>query len=155
MGARWLGKADDLPAFAPACKEPIVVRMRALLLATCLATAGLALAACGLPAPTGDSGIEGQVTIGPTCPVERVDQPCPDKPFQAEVTVESAANGREVLRFTSGTDGRFRVALAPGTYRLVPRSPQGGALPRAEPLDVTVPQGQYVTADIRFDSGIR
>jgi len=132
-----------------------MVRMRVLLLAICFAAAGLVPAACGAPAATGDSGIEGQVTIGPMCPVERVDQPCPDKPFQAEVTVESAANGREMLRFTSGADGRFRVALAPGTYRLVPRSPQGGALPRAEPLEVSVPQGQYETVDIRFDSGIR
>src|SRR5205814_1656827 len=31
------------------------------------------------PAP---SGVEGRVTAGPTCPVQRADQPCPDKPVE-------------------------------------------------------------------------
>ena len=69
--------------------------------------------------------------------------------------VEEAQTGRRVNQFTSGPDGRFSVALAPGNYRLVPLSPQGAILPRAEPLEVTVPPNQFVEVTIQYDSGIR
>ena len=51
----------------------------------------LLLAACNTPdqnsnqqvGTTGKSGIEGTVTIGPTCPVQRLDDPsCDDRPYQ-------------------------------------------------------------------------
>lgn len=97
-------------------------------------------------------GIEGQAVAGPTCPVERIDRPCPDRPYQATVTVSDRA-GRFVTRFQTDADGRFRVPLAPGTYRLEPESP--GILPRAAELTVTVREGQFTTVLIKYDTGIR
>ncbi len=100
------------------------------------------------------SGIEGAVTIGPICPVERQDTPCPDEPFQATIVVE-AENGDEVARTESGEDGRFRVELAPGAYTLVPQSPNPGAPPQAAEQQVEVRAGAFASVTIEYDSGIR
>jgi len=104
------------------------------------------------PAPQGASGIEGQTLIGPTCPVERLDSPCPDKPYQATLVVLNQS-GTEVKRFDTNADGLFRVELPPGTYTLAPQSP--GRLPRAGQQAVQVTSGQFTSITITYDSGIR
>jgi len=43
-----------------------------------------------------DSGIAGQVFIGPMCPVVQVGQECPDQPYQAVETVNSPKGERIV-----------------------------------------------------------
>src|SRR5438270_5552691 len=84
-------------------------------------------AGCGLMPSVignGDSGIQGTVTAGPTCPVES-NPPipgCEDRPLAATVIVRSPATGAELTRFTSADDGTFRVSLIPGTYVLDPQS---------------------------------
>jgi hypothetical protein len=108
------------------------------------------------PPPTSSaSGIMGLVQIGPNCPVEQSERPCPAKPFAATIAVTLAADGRQVLTVRSGQDGKFQVELVPATYRLVPRLPNPGAPPYAEPQMVTVEQGKYVSIVIKYDSGIR
>lgn len=97
------------------------------------------------------SGIEGVAMMGPTCPVERADQPCPDKPFQVTLAVFSGS--REVARFQTGTDGRFRVDLPPGVYTVKPAV--NAVLPRGASQEVTVVKGQYAVVKMTFDSGIR
>ncbi len=98
------------------------------------------------------SGIEGQATIGPTCPVQHQDSPCPDQPYQASIRV-LGANRELVLEFQTDTQGFFRVELEPGTYTLVPLSP--GVYPRAPEQVVTVVEGQFTEVLIQYDSGIR
>lgn len=107
-----------------------------------------------LPAttPQGISGIEGQALIGPTCPVVRIDSPCPDKPYQTTLVVRNQS-GAEVKRFDTDVEGRFRVELPPGTYTLVPQSP--GKLPRVGELIMQVTSGQFTPITITYDSGIR
>jgi len=109
----------------------------------------------GLPqVPTGSSGIEGAVTFGPITPVCRIDIPC-DRAQAASVTVRDAT-GRTVLVFNTDADGHFHVALAPGAYTLIPASlVPGTVFPRSIPSTVTVPANGYVTADLRYDTGIR
>ncbi len=121
-----------------------------------LVAAALALMAarCGDNPPPSSSGIEGLVTIGPMCPVERVDTPCPDKTYAATIVVLNA-DGDEVARTQSGEDGRFRVDVAPGTYTLAPQSPNGGGLPHAPEQTVEVRDRDYTHVDVQFDSGIR
>ena len=130
--------------------------MASRLLVPLLALSLLALAAtCGDDgAPPADSGIEGTVTIGPMCPVEREDSPCPDQPFEATIVIENEG-GDEVTEVTSGEDGRFRVALAPGRYTLVPQSPSAGAPPQAGKQAVEVLAGAYTQVAVQYDSGIR
>lgn len=104
-----------------------------------------------LAGPDGRSGIEGLVLIGPMCPVVRPGESCPDKPFSAEVAVQTPS-GREAARFRSDEEGRFRVALKPGTYTLVPKS---NGIQMAPEAQVTVADGEFTPVRITYDSGIR
>lgn len=114
--------------------------------------AGALLAACaGGPPP--DSGVEGQVWIGPMCPVVQAGTECPDAPFAAVLEVENGA-GRTVARGESDGDGSFRIPLAPGDYVLVPQSGEGG-MPWAEPVEVRVAAGEWTFVEVHYDSGIR
>jgi hypothetical protein len=117
----------------------------------------LAIAACGTPAgppsPPG-TGIQGVVESGPTCPVERINSPCPPRPLAATVVVRNAA-GHEVARATSGADGHFKVDVAPGTYTVVGLNINSSMLPRPIPTTVTVTTGSYVSVNVEYDSGIR
>lgn len=121
--------------------------------------AGLVLTAvvggCGHDrAGTGATGIQGTVVIGPTCPVERPESPCPPAPFAARITV--LHDGEEVTTYETGKDGRFRIALAPGTYSVRAESLPPGGIARFQPLPpVTVPSDGYADLRIEFDSGIR
>jgi len=100
-----------------------------------------------------DSGIEGVATAGPTCPVAVAGQYCPPKPISALVAVQDGS-GREVTRFITGGDGRFRVPLAPGSYILV--QPPSPPMPRLmQPVPVTVTAGRYTSIQLDFDTGIR
>ena len=113
------------------------------------------LAGCGAigPAPSGDAGVEGRVTIGPMCPVVQLGNECPDAPYAAVLVVEDE-RGREVARTESSADGSFRVALSPGTYQIVPQPAESG-LPWAQPVPFTVVAGEWARVDIAYDSGIR
>jgi len=114
----------------------------------------MALAACmpfAAPTPT-DSGIEGQVLIGPMCPVVREDEPCPDQPYQATLTIYNLA-GRKVLQFTTDESGQFKIPLAPGQYVLHPES--SNTLPYAEEQSFEVLAGQFTRIMVYYDSGIR
>ena len=88
------------------------------------------------------------------CPVEQIDTPCPDELYHA-VLVVTDLQGDEVARTESGPDGRYRVGLEPGTYWLVPQSPNEGAPPSAPKRQVEVREGLYTTVDVQYDSGIR
>lgn len=114
------------------------------------------LAGCLAPqAP--DSGVEGVATLGPTCPVQRdpPDPACADKPFQGNLTATSADGQREVARFATGPDGRFRVALAPGEYAIRNAQDPNG-LPRCSSEGTFVVRaGAWTRADVACDTGIR
>jgi hypothetical protein len=117
----------------------------------------LALAACGTaaapPTPAG-TGIQGVVQAGPTCPVERINSPCPPHPLAATIVVRDAA-GHEVARGHSGADGHFKVDVAPGTYTVVGLNIGSSMLPRPIPMTVTVTSGSYTSISVEYDSGIR
>ncbi len=106
------------------------------------------------PTVTG-SGIAGEVVLGPLCPAVPQGSPCPDRPYAATLRVQERDGRRDLLTVQSGDNGRFRVGLPPGEYRLVPVSPQPGAPPYAEPQVVTVQPGRYTPVTIRYDTGIR
>ncbi len=103
-------------------------------------------------APADESGIEGVVTIGPTCPVQRIESPCPDRPYPADIVVLDKA-GNRVAGVASGADGRFRVLLPPGTYTLIPQ--HKGTPPTAVEQTIAVVAGRITAVQIVYDSGIR
>ncbi len=111
------------------------------------------LAACApSQATVTDSGVEGRVTIGPMCPVVRLDQPCLDQPYQATLTVLNLS-GKKVAQAMSDVNGLYRLALQPGDYTMHPESPY--AMPHAQDQPFTVITGQFTKVDIVYDSGIR
>lgn len=112
-------------------------------------------ASCGrsdLLGPDAEQGIEGIALIGPQCPVQTLEDPCPDLPHDALVTVRTRG-GAVVTRFRTGEDGRFRVGLRPGRYTLVPE--RGDPFPVASDMDVDVVAGAYTEVVLLFDTGIR
>ena len=120
-----------------------------------LVLAVVAATACGndpLLGPDATQGIDGLALLGPTCPVVRVDDPCPDAPYQAWVRILDAG-GRQVTRVRSGTDGRFRVGLEPGSYQVVGEG--GSPFPRGGREDVVVKAGVWTELTLHFDTGIR
>lgn len=124
----------------------------------------LALAACGQLTNAGDTSgttgatgtIQGTVTAGPTCPVQTVENPCPDKPVpDREVDVQTPA-GAVVASTKTDANGHYSVAVPPGSYVVHVVIVQGQAgIRQNTPGNVTVAAGQTVTLNIVLDTGIR
>jgi hypothetical protein len=117
------------------------VLMLLVLVTACASNAG--------SAPSG--GIEGHVTIGPMCPVEREGSPCPPGAWSG--TVRATAPDGSVYDTATSVDGSYRLALAPGTYTVMPVV-NGGGPPTAKPATVTVTTAMQ-QLDLQLDSGIR
>jgi hypothetical protein len=100
----------------------------------------------------GDSGVLGVVQAGPQCPVERVGSPCPDRPFPGTVRATSVDGASSEVN-TDG-QGRFRLALTPGTYVLTVVTATGPP-PSAIPQTVQVKAGAFTQATLEVDTGIR
>ena len=96
--------------------------------------------------------MQGTALIGPTCPVFRIESPCPDRPWQGTVVAQDAA-GREVTRTDTDADGRFFIALAPGDYVLVTLTT--GVFPAPITMPVTIAAGRATDVQLMLDSGIR
>jgi len=98
------------------------------------------------------SGVAGRVTAGPTCPVERPDQPCADKPVETTLRL-LRKDGSVAASEKSFADGSFRIIAPPGSYRLVADwpSPIGGC----GPVEVTVEYGRFNYVEVSCDTGIR
>ncbi len=101
---------------------------------------------------TRESGIEGQVLMGPMCQVAQQGQGCPDQPYQATLTVNSPKDGT-ILQFQTDGGGHFKIPLAPGEYILHPESPNG--IPFAADQSIMVGASQYTQVVVNYDSGIR
>lgn len=112
----------------------------------------LLLSTCSVKPSAEDSGIEGQVFIGPMCPVVQVGEECPDQPYQALLTVNSP-KGERIVQFQTDEEGRFRIPFQPGEYILHPESPN--SLPFAVEQSVIVEEGRFTQVIVNYDSGIR
>lgn len=114
----------------------------------------LPLAACAGAIDVPDSGVSGQVWVGPMCPVVQEGIDCPDRPLEADLQVADS-NGRIVAKARSEADGAYRIPLAEGSYLLIPLSPGESGLPFASPIPFDVAGGKWVELDVTYDSGIR
>ena len=112
----------------------------------------LLLATCSAEPASTTSGVEGQVFIGPVCPVVQDGQECPDKPYQATLVVNNS-NGREIVKVQTDEQGRFKIPLEPGEYILHPESPN--VMPFAGDLTFNVASGKFTQITVTYDSGIR
>lgn len=113
----------------------------------------LLLATCSLQEPTPtDNGVEGQVFIGPVCPVVQEGMDGADRPYQTQLTINSPEGGR-IVQVQTDKEGRFKIPLPPGEYVLHPESPN--VLPYASEQPFTVEAGKFTQLTITYDSGIR
>jgi len=110
-------------------------------------------------APSAASGyLEGRASIGPLQPVERVGVPAPTPSPAAcsarGLVVFDAQTGAEASPFDLASDCTYRVALAPGIYR-VELQRRGIDRSRDLPQTVTISPRQATRLDISIDTGIR
>ncbi len=89
--------------------------------------------------------------MGPTCPVIREGSPCPDRPFVGRVL--AVGEGLRVEAETDG-EGRFAMALPPGTY-VVSALVEDGGPPTPIPQSVQVRPDRYTEVVLEVDTGIR
>ena len=104
------------------------------------------------PSATG-SGIEGVISISPikAGPV-RADAPISKPLPNATFAVENQSG--EVASFTTDREGRFRVSLPPGHYKVLLKG-RTSSIGRYGPFEAEVTAGQMTKVQWQCDSGIR
>ena len=104
-----------------------------------------------------DSGMRGQVLLGPTCPVMRdpPDPQCADKPYATTIQVIRIGSpvSSPFATVKTDTEGNYSVSLPPGAYALQPKS--GQVFPRCETKEVTVVPSKILEVNLSCDTGIR
>lgn len=138
---------------------PTLHRPASVLLALAAGLVVSLLAGCGGSGPTPADlvTVGGRVTAGPTCPVERIppDPACAPRPVVGAVLVVDRPDGSEAARTTSGSDGRWALAMPPGSYVLVPQ-PAAGLMGRPGPIRFEVAASPVPSPlDVGYDTGIR
>jgi hypothetical protein len=107
--------------------------------------------------PTSRQGVlSGKVVAGPTCPVERAEDPCQPVPVaHREVRIQTPG-GTVAATVTTDAQGRFSATLAPGAYvvRVAIVREQVG-LRQPSPEQLTVRAGKTTSVTIMLDTGIR
>ena len=99
-----------------------------------------------------ETGIEGVITISPiqAGPV-RAD--APSSPLANTAFIVESQKG-EITSFTTDDQGRFRMSLAPGHYKVSLKG-RTSSIGRYGPFEVDVVAGQMTKVQWRCDSGIR
>jgi len=107
----------------------------------------------GQTPPTGESGIEGTITISPSRPgPARVDEAGSVPLANATFVVENKDG--EVTSFTTDEKGHFRAVLPSGHYK-VSLSGHKSGIGRFGPFEVDVVSGKMTNVQWECDSGIR
>ena len=142
-----------------ALHEPVRPHMTRWYRRACAATiASLSLltVGCSGGSSSSESGPTGTVDvvvwIAPTCPVERLDDPCP--PARASgIRVEVRSQGEVVTAGT--TDARGRITLESPAGAVVVRAGSVTGLPMQNSERVDVRAGATTQLELTLDSGIR
>jgi hypothetical protein len=138
-------------------------RIRLLLLAALLSTV-VAASAAALPAEPGakrqtpasslglKTAVTGTVLLDPATPVCKVGQSC-TRPLGA-FKLDFSRRRVRVARVQTDSDGRYRVRLPAGIYRVTTPAHQrvGRGL---EPRRIYVPAGRQAIRNFTYDAGIR
>jgi carboxypeptidase family protein len=111
----------------------------------------LSVGACS-SGPAATARIEGRVLAGPTCPVETPDASCEPRPWTGRVRA-TEEDGR-TYETSTDADGRYAIAVPPGTYTVVAVTGEGGP-PTGIPQVVPIADGASLTVDLEVDTGIR
>ena len=101
--------------------------------------------------------IHGKVYVGPICPVEQEDVPCPAPPgayTSRQVVIYKANTKTEVTRMAINPDGTYSFDLAPGQY-VLDITYQGVDYGKDLPHSFVISDGETQKFDFSIDTGIR
>jgi len=101
--------------------------------------------------------LQGSVSIGPICPVESKDHPCPPPPslFTSHKLVILNDKGEQVTLVAIDGKGNYRTELMPGTYT-VDFTPRDIGFPGSfQPPTAEIREGETTVLNIDIDTGIR
>jgi len=99
--------------------------------------------------------LRGHIVAGPTCPVQRVDSPCPPRPVVGRaIYVKDQQSGNLLQTLTSDANGYFGADLKPGTYT-VEVAKVGIESDKSGPHKITLVAGQTLVLEIELDTGMR
>jgi hypothetical protein len=110
-------------------------------------------ASTGQTPSAGESGIEGVITIGPAKPGPIRANAAASMPL-ANATFAVEKNDGEVASFITDDQGRFRVSLQPGHYKISLKG-RKSSIGRFGPFEADVAAGKTTNVQWECDSGIR
>ena len=138
--------------------------MKKLFIRGIIRTASLALliyiSSCEKKSAHETGFLEGVISIGPICPVEK-NPPDPGclptaETYQAyPVGIWSANGSRKTEQIAPALDGSYRAELAPGNYRVILEKEQYGIGGSNLPVDISIFAGNTTLLNISIDTGIR
>lgn len=102
--------------------------------------------------------LAGKVSIGPICPVERIDTPCPVPPetyTSREFLVLSSDKSKTITSFHADANGNYNISLPPGGYVVTSAKTGIGYMSKDLPRTVIIKANQTTILDISVDMGIR
>ena len=140
-----LQKISSPPSFAQRLLKRISQFFAVICMAGCMQASE--------PAHAVATGIEGTVLWGPLKPGPDVMGQQNEAPLSAPFAV--LKDGEKVAEFKSDPRGRFKLALPPGDYTLVPDANIPIKHPTKQTTDVTVPDDGFVTLTVRLDTGMK
>jgi hypothetical protein len=101
--------------------------------------------------------LEGRVTIGPICPVERIDEPCdppPEMYARHKLAVMKAEGNQKVMEISMDSKGYYHAELPEGDY-VIDFTPHDVGIGPPPLKQVHITAGQTAKLDIDIDTGIR
>lgn len=108
-----------------------------------------------------DPGIlEGKITIGPICPVERIPpdpacQPTAETYKAYPVSIFTSDGSKKIAQLNPSLDGSYNVELPPGNFLVVLERSNTGIGGSNLPVEVSISSEDKTILDINIDTGIR
>ena len=161
VAGRFWNRLTLRPSRGESGQEPMAAHwrptcMRLLRIVGCAAVAAVLVACAPSASNAPGSGVSGIAVAGPICSVV-TDPPqsgCDARPVEGADLVIVDDSGDQAATVTTGADGRFTVALPPGSYRLEPQ-PVAGLMGTAPEVTFTVSSGVTTDLTVSYDTGIR
>jgi hypothetical protein len=104
--------------------------------------------------------LEGIISIGPLCPVEK-DPPDPNclptyETYKAyPVTIKTSNGRRKIAQVNPALDGSYKIELNPGKYLVILETEQNRIGSSNLPVGITIISNNNTLLNIDIDTGIR
>jgi hypothetical protein len=104
--------------------------------------------------------LEGTISIGPICPVERIPpdpacQPTAETYNAYPVSVYTSDGKVKIARLNPSLDGSFSTELSPGNYQVILETANKNIGGSNLPAEASIVSQEKTTLNINIDTGIR